>query len=167
MRGSRGDDTSPMGRGRILSVARNSGEGSDPSIDLNPSPGSHLRCDPTSPTRGEVAPQVRPDHLSVGVYPPAFSAASRRTSSESDDDTDGTRSPSEAREMAARVWLKMASALSADAARLARSSVIKTLWWPSESSTTLPGVAEERINAFSDAATIGARPWEKVRKRRS
>ena len=24
------------------------------SIDLNPSPGSHLRCDPTSPTRGEV-----------------------------------------------------------------------------------------------------------------
>jgi hypothetical protein len=28
--------------------------GSGPSTDRNPSPGSHLRCDPTSPTRGEV-----------------------------------------------------------------------------------------------------------------
>jgi hypothetical protein len=28
--------------------------GFGPSIGRNPSPGSHLRCDPTSPTRGEV-----------------------------------------------------------------------------------------------------------------
>jgi len=35
-----------------------------------------------------------------------------------------------------------------------------------ESSATLPGVAEDKISALS-GAVIGARPWEKVRKRRS
>jgi hypothetical protein len=38
--------------------------GCGPSVEHNPSPGSHLRCDPTSPTRGEVgAPADRPIQL--------------------------------------------------------------------------------------------------------
>src|ERR1700731_1223614 len=38
--------------------------GSGPSIERNPSPGSHLRCNPTSPTRGEVSePADRPIQL--------------------------------------------------------------------------------------------------------
>src|SRR6266576_6250110 len=101
------------------------------------------------------------------LYPPAFSAVSvapKLTSSSSDDDTDGTCSPSEAREMATRVLLKTASTPAACALRLASSSDISTLLALLESSATLPGVAEVRISALSGAA-IGARPWEKARKR--
>jgi hypothetical protein len=40
--------------------------GSGRSIDRNPSPGSHLRCDPTSPTRGEVRKRSSPPlHLQI------------------------------------------------------------------------------------------------------
>src|SRR5260221_12783898 len=37
------------------------------SIERNPSPGSHLRCDPTSPTRGEVAPRMLNDFNSTNI----------------------------------------------------------------------------------------------------
>src|SRR5882724_4761071 len=88
-----------------------------------------------------------------------------RTSSSREDDTEGTCSPSLAREIATRVLLKAVSA-PAWAARLLSSSDISTLYAPLESSATLPGVAEVRIRAFS-GGEIGARPWEKERKRRS
>ena len=93
--------------------------------------------------------------------------ASKRTSSISEEDTEGTCSPSEAREIATRVLLKTASAPAVGCAlMLLSSSVTSTLYWPLESSATLPGVAEDRISALS-GALIGARPWEKARKRRS
>src|SRR3984893_15090879 len=96
---------------------------------------------------------------------PALAVTPKRTSSSSEEDTDGTWAPSEAREIATRVLLKTVSA-AAWALRLLSSSATSTLYWPLESSATLPGVAEVRISALSGAA-IGARPWEKVRKRRS
>src|SRR5712671_1663519 len=65
--------------------------------------------------------------------------------------------------MAARVLLKTVSMPAAGALRLLSSSVISTLYWPLESSATLPGVAEVRISALS-GALIGARPWEYLRK---
>src|SRR5260370_39981035 len=108
----------------------------------------------------------RPGHE---AYPPAFSVAPRLTSASSEDDTAGTCSPSVAREMAVRVLLNSASAPAGPAGcalMLLSSSVISTLWVPGESSATLPGVADDRTSALSGAA-IGARPWEKVRKRRS
>src|SRR5919197_6705881 len=96
-----------------------------------------------------------------------YSRPPMRISSSSEDDTDGTCSPSEAREMATRVLLKTPSTPPAPCAfRLLSSSETSTLFWPLLSSATLPGVAEVRISAFSLAA-IGARPCEKERKRRS
>src|ERR1700712_1478094 len=88
-----------------------------------------------------------------------------RTSSSSEDDTDGTCSPSEAREMATRVLLKTVSA-PVCAFKLLSSSVTSTLYWPLPSSVTLPGVADDSTSAFS-GGEIGARPWLKERKRRS
>src|SRR6266404_3662145 len=76
------------------------------------------------------------------------------------------KSTSSAREIATRVLLKTVSTPPASALRLLSSSDISTEWAPSESSATLPGVAEVRISALS-GAPIGARPWEKARKRRS
>src|SRR4029450_6806169 len=76
----------------------------------------------------------------------------KRMSSSSEDDTDGTCSPSEAREMATRVLLKTLSMPGAPCAfKWLRSSAISTLFWPLESSPTLPGVAEVRISALSGA----------------
>src|SRR5216684_1613059 len=86
----------------------------------------------------------------------------KRTSSSSDDDTDGTCSPSEAREIATRVLLKALSA-PAWAVRLFRSSATSTLYGPLESSATLPGVAALSTIVFS-GGLIGARPWENERK---
>src|ERR1700743_3155402 len=97
--------------------------------------------------------------------PPAFSAAAKLTSSSSEDDTEGTCSPSDEREIAARALLNGASERVVPL-RLLSSSDISTLYWPRESSTTWPGVAEVRISALSGAA-IGARPWENARKGRS
>src|SRR6266702_1426952 len=93
-----------------------------------------------------------------GDHPP------KRMSSNSDDDTDGTCSPSDTREMVTRVLLKAASAV-AWAPRLFNSSETSTLLELLESSATLPGVADVRISAFS-GGLIGARPCEKERKRR-
>src|ERR1700752_479360 len=94
-------------------------------------------------------------------YPPM------RISSSSEDDTLGTCAPSEAREIETRVLLKTLSTPPAPCAfRLLRSSATSTLFWPLESSATLPGVADVRISALSDAAS-GARPCENERKRRS
>src|SRR5439155_9538410 len=93
------------------------------------------------------------------LQPPVVSVALRGTSSASEDDTDGTCSPSEAREIATRVLLKTLSTPPVSALRLLSSSDISTEWAPSESSATLPGVAEVRINALS-GALIGARPCE-------
>src|SRR5258708_2484900 len=93
------------------------------------------------------------------LYPPNW------MSSSSDDDTDGTCSPSLAREIATRVLLKALSA-PACAVRLFKSSATSTLYWPLESSATLPGVAEDSTRVFS-GGLIGARPWENERKRRS
>src|SRR3979490_1270415 len=87
-------------------------------------------------------------------------------SSSSDDDTDGTCSPSDARDTAMRVLLKTASAPAAFEPILFNSSVTSTLVWPLESSATFPGVADDRISALS-GALIGARPCEYARKRRS
>src|SRR6266568_6586428 len=98
--------------------------------------------------------------------PPVVSVALRGTSSASEEDTEGTCSPSEAREIATRVLLKRLSTPPPSALRLLSSSDISTEWVPSESSATLPGVAEVRISALS-GALIGARPWEKARNRRS
>src|SRR5205814_305428 len=118
------------------------------------------------------------------AYPPEFSLIPSRTSSTSEDDTEGTCSPSEDFATATRVLLKTLSApaeLSASlaglsawpvglsaccAVRLVSNSAISTEYCPAESSATLPGVAEVRTSALS-AALIGARPWEKARKRRS
>jgi len=108
----------------------------------------HFECESTS-----LRSQGRQD------YPPM------RMSSSREDDTDGTCSPSLAREMATRVLLKAASAL-ARVSRLRSSSETSTLLGAVESSATLPGVAEDRISAFS-GGLIGARPWENERKRRS
>src|SRR6266403_5963573 len=94
--------------------------------------------------------------------PPAFSLASvtlKRRSSASEEETVGTCSPSEAREIATRVLLKTLSTPPPSGLRLLSSSDISTEWVPSESSATLPGVAEVRISALS-GALIGARPWE-------
>src|SRR5258708_16341678 len=54
------------------------------------------------------------------------SLAPRRTSSASEDDTDGTCSPSEAREIATRVLLKTVSTPPDSAVRLVSSSDIST-----------------------------------------
>src|SRR5471030_1183689 len=100
------------------------------------------------------------------IYPPALSLTAQLTSSSSEDDTEGTCSPSEAREMATRVLLKRASTPATpagSASRLVNNSVISTLCCPLESSATLPGVAEDKISALS-GGLIGARPWEKARK---
>src|SRR5450631_3680834 len=82
-----------------------------------------------------MGPCVRRDDREP--YPPAFSALAKLTSSSSEDDTEGTCSPSEAREMATRVLLKTVSALATCALRLFNSSVISTLCWPLPSSATL------------------------------
>src|SRR5687768_6157437 len=68
----------------------------------------------------------------------------RLTSSTSVEDTVGTCSPSEAREIEMRVLLKTLSR-PAWVLKLLRSSETSTLFWPLESSATLPGVAEVRI----------------------
>src|ERR1700692_2147171 len=93
--------------------------------------------------------------------PPALVAAAspRRISSNSEDETVGTCSPSEAREMATRVLLKMVSASAAWTLRLFNSSDTSTLCSPLPSSATLPGVAEVRIRALS-GGLIRARPGE-------
>src|SRR3954451_14799656 len=151
-----------------------------------PSPGSQaIRPLP----RGERWDRACSDMLvtaSAGTtaYPPEFSLIPRRTSSTSEDDTEGTCSPSDDLATATRVLLKTVSApagfsawaadLSASpadlsarsAVRLLSNSAISTEYCPAESSATLPGVAEVRTSALSDAL-IGARPWEKARKRRS
>src|SRR3954471_7401965 len=95
--------------------------------------------------------RVKPGH-DKWRYPPM------RTSSSNEDDTEGTCSPSDAREIATRVLLKAVSA-PACAVRLPSNSATSTLLGPWESSTTLPGVAEVRISAFS-GGEIGARPCE-------
>ena len=87
-------------------------------------------------------------------------------SSSRDDDTEGTCSPSDERETATRVLLKAALGGGSAPSRLFNSSDTSTLLAVLESSTTLPGVAEDRISAFS-GGLIGARPWENARKRRS
>ena len=73
-------------------------------------------------------------------------------------------------ELAGRGGLKIASAARACSALgvliWVSSSVTSTELAPRESSATAPGVAEVRISALS-GTVIGARPWEKVRKRRS
>ena len=82
-----------------------------------------------------------------------------RMSSSSDDDTSGTCSPSEARETATRVLLKAACGAGLRiqiVQQLGHQHAVLAL---AESSATLPGVAEDRISAFS-GAEIGARPWE-------
>src|SRR5216684_582373 len=89
----------------------------------------------------------------------------RLTSSIRVEDTVGTCSPSEAREIETRVLLKTLSTPAWEL-KLFSSSETSTLFWPLESSATLPGVAEVRISALS-GALIGASPWEKARKRRS
>src|SRR5262245_26099620 len=86
-------------------------------------------------------------------YPPNL------MSSSSEDDTVGTCSPSEAREIAMRVFLNTLSRPELLAARLLSNSVTSTLFAPLESSATLPGEAEDRISALS-GALIGARPCE-------
>src|ERR1700709_2920493 len=91
-------------------------------------------------------------------------SAARRTSSFSDDDTEGTCSPFDARDTAIRVLVKRASAPAAFEPMLFKSSVTSTLLWPLESSATLPGVADDRISALS-GALIGASPCENGRKR--
>src|SRR5258708_33742715 len=85
------------------------------------------------------------------LYPPNW------MSSSSDDDTDGTCSPSEAREIATRGLLKALSA-PAWAVRLFKSSATSTLYWPLESPATLPGGAEDSTWVFS-ASRIGAERW--------
>src|SRR5262249_54559633 len=100
------------------------------------------------------------------AQPPAFWDSPKRTSSSNEDDTVGTCSPSDAREIATRVLLKAACAPTVPASRLRSSSATSALFWPSPSSATLPGAAEVRTRALLGAA-IGARPWEKERKRRS
>src|SRR4051812_16433722 len=59
-------------------------------------------------------------------YPPAFSAGPRRTSSDSEEDTEGTCSPSDALATATRVLLKTVSAASCCVSRLFSSSPIST-----------------------------------------
>src|ERR1700727_331806 len=105
------------------------------------------------------------------LYPPVLPAALalKLTSSISEEETEGTWAPSDAREIATRVWLKIASAARARSALvliLVSSSVTSTEFSPVESSATAPGEAEVRISALS-GTVIGARPCEKVRKRRS
>src|SRR4029079_948974 len=102
---------------------------------------------------------IRHSLLAHFSYPPM------RMSSSSEDDTAGTCSPSLARDTATRGLLKAVSA-PAWAVRLLSSSATSTLYWPMESSTTLPGVAEVSTRLFS-GGLIGARPWEKERNRRS
>src|SRR6476660_150551 len=82
----------------------------------------------------------------------------RLTSSTSVDDTVGTWAPSEAREIETRVLWKTLS-MPAWPFRLFSSSDTSTLFAPFESSATLPGVAEVRISALSEAL-IGASPCE-------
>src|SRR5215470_23766 len=106
------------------------------------------------------APAITKSNHRAVAYPPM------RISSVSEDDTLGTCSPSEAREMATRVLLKTLSTPVPSLPKLLSSSETSTLFWPLLSSATLPGVAEVRISALS-GAEIGARPCEKERKRRS
>src|SRR5436190_13374448 len=76
-------------------------------------PLTRIASDPTSPTRGEVGPYADlPVSAFVGTtaYPPEFSLIPRRTSSTSEDDTEGTCSPSEDFATATRVLLKTVSA---------------------------------------------------------
>src|SRR5437660_1571501 len=100
------------------------------------------------------SPHPLPARAVIGRrQPPAL--VPRRTSSRSDDDTEGTCSPSEAREIETRVLLNTASAPFVCAARLPSNSETSTLCSPLESSATLPGAAEVRISALS-GALIGA-----------
>src|ERR1700732_130611 len=113
-----------------------------------------------------MGPGLRRDDSVAQLPALALALVPRRTSSSSEDETDGTCSPSEAREMATRVLLKTDSAPPACAVRLLSSSDTSTLCSPLPSSATLPGVAEVRTSALS-GALIGARQWLKVRQRRS
>src|SRR6266404_2398780 len=90
---------------------------------------------------------------------PVVSLAPKSMSSAREEETVGTCAPSEAREIATRVLLKTLSTPPPSGLRLLSNSDISTEWVPSESSATLPGVAEVRISALS-GALIGARPWE-------
>src|SRR6185312_16512657 len=105
--------------------------------------------------------------MTVDETPPQLPAlvAAKEMSSSKDDDTEGTCSPSEARAIATRVLLKTVSAPTSPVLRLLSSSVTSTLYWPLESSATLPGVADVSTMVFS-GGLIGARPWEKERNRR-
>src|ERR1700730_17109650 len=113
-------------------------------------------CQNERPRR--MGPCVRRDDQEFSrttrVQPPAFSLALKRTSSSSEEDTEGTCSPSEAFEIATRVLLKTVSSAVCPL-RLLSSSDISTEYWPLPSSVTLPGVAEDRISALS-GAVIGA-----------
>ena len=87
-----------------------------------------------------------------------FSLELKRTSSKSEDDTDGICSPLETRETATRVLLKTPSALTCVLSSLS-SSVTSTLCSPFMSSATLPGVLDEMMSALL-GALISASPWE-------
>src|SRR5262249_44456827 len=114
------------------------------------------QCD--LPSQGEVGKRRDSAELREGDQRLLESAVAKRMSSSSEDDTDGTCSPSEVFEIAMRVLLKTASAPSPLPSWLSNSP-ISALWRPATSSATLPGVAEERISALSGAA-IGDRPCE-------
>src|SRR5947209_18866735 len=87
-----------------------------------------------------------------------FSLELKRTSSKSEDDTDGICSPLETRETATRVLLKTPSALTCASSSLS-SSVTSTLCSPFMSSATLPGVLDDMMRALL-GALISASPWE-------
>ena len=101
----------------------------------------------------------------MGADESEFSLELKRTSSRSDDDTDGICSPLETRETATRVLLKTLSALTCALSSLS-SSVTSTLCSPFVSSVTLPAVLDEMMSALL-GALIGASPWEYERNRRS
>src|SRR6267142_2154476 len=82
----------------------------------------------------------------------------KRTSSKSEEDTDGICLPLETRKTATRVLLKTPSALTCTLSSLSRS-VTSTLCSPFVSSATLPGVLDEMMSALLGALT-GASPWE-------